>query len=229
MHKNKLGAMPPNPLSLKTRGGGGLGGGVTYQAPGPPPRGACTLLHCAVCVCVCVYVRHLQSICSRERLSGVLKKPCYFSFFVKHSPQGPPTAKHCQTPTATNRQPPNATNHRPAPTAANHHQPPSTATNRQPSTETYFIWHFCHGRNVGSVRVCHTLRQKERHPVLPCSSHGVFTDCCSCALVLYCWSPRVFRVRALRQGTLPRAARCRRSPSSVQKGGRGGLHVGWDV
>ena len=43
--QKKVGAMPRNPLSLKTKGGG-LGGGGHMQGPGPappppPPRGQC--------------------------------------------------------------------------------------------------------------------------------------------------------------------------------------------
>ena len=38
--RGAVGAMPPNPVSLKTQGGGGGGwGGVAYKDRPPPPRG----------------------------------------------------------------------------------------------------------------------------------------------------------------------------------------------
>ena len=82
---------------------------------------------------------------THPRSRAVLQNPF---FFVKDSPQGPPTANRQSPPAATRHQPPPANRHRPSttnrqpppvnckpPTANNRH--PRTATNRQPQTANH--------------------------------------------------------------------------------------------
>ena len=86
-----------------------------------------------------------QSDAQHDPQGGPLRTGCFFIFFVKDRPKGPPQGTtNRQPPTATNRQPPPTANHQPPPTAsgdqpptATHHQPPPTASCQLPTANRH--------------------------------------------------------------------------------------------